>query len=285
MKPSREMALSEQALLDRLPIEHREYVERFLEYSRSRSDDAHGVDIILHQMREGLLFSGGIAPAGRHFNNSCLVGVLSAKRCAEHLCASLADLELDYVVCDKSAHIGAIGFHLREIARKGHIAIGFQSTHPVMSVGDLAERQVGNNLLALALPGDDGVSLSFETSLGVCSVRQALAYATAQAFEGKVLVAQGEFADNAVQANSDGAILPMGGHKGAGLAIAIQFLMVLLTQQPVQRRPANLAEHCNNPFVFIGLRASKEATAFLTHQLARFREEQPSAYVPGTRYE
>lgn len=280
------MALFKREVLEMVPEEHEDYVRRFLEYTEARSDEAHGLGILQHQINEGLsLHESSLVQDGNRFDNAGLVGVISAKRCVEYLCASLADKSIDYVVCEQSAHAGAMGFHLREIARQGYVAIGFQSTQPVMATTNIAERLVGNNLIGLALPGLNGASLSFDTSLGVCSVRQAMAADSSAALAGKVLVGQGQFAKDVSEANLLGALVPLGGHKGVGLAIAIQFLLVLLTGQPMPPRPTQLTDHGNNPFVFIGLRVSEEAVAFLSDQLALFRQQQPSVYVPGARYD
>lgn len=122
-------------------------------------------------------------------------------------------------------HFGTAGFWARAIAAEGLIGIAMCNTRPLMPAPGGAERVVGNNPVAIALPaGDDpGLVVDMATS------------ATAM---GKIRLAEsagepipeGWAADENGRPTTDpreaikGMLLPAAGPKGFGLAVAIDLL-------------------------------------------------------------
>ena len=122
-------------------------------------------------------------------------------------------------------HFGTAGRWASDMARAGCIGMAFSNTRPLMPAPGGAERLVGNNPLAIAVPGPDGAPIVLDL-------------ATSASAMGKIRMAQarGETLPEGWASDADGVpttdpaaaikgmLLPAAGPKGFGLAMMIDVL-------------------------------------------------------------
>ena len=134
------------------------------------------------------------------------------------------------VAVRNSNHFGAAALFARQAAEAGMIGIAMSDTLPNMAGPGSRQAAVGNNPIAFAVPSFDGGPFVFDLSLS-------------QVAGGKLLVAKekGEKIplDWAVDKDGNptddpaagfaGFFLPVGGHKGYGLALVVEMLSGLLS--------------------------------------------------------
>ncbi len=128
-------------------------------------------------------------------------------------------------------HFGAAAFYALRAADRGFIGIAATSTPAVMAPWGGAEARIGNNPLAIAAPTPDGLApfvLDFAQS-AVSRGRIKLAEAAGEPIPaGWALDADGRSTTDATAALA-GALLPFGGHKASGLALAVEVLTGVLS--------------------------------------------------------
>lgn len=128
-------------------------------------------------------------------------------------------------------HFGTASYYSRAAARQGFIGIAMTNTSPVVAPAGGAEPRLGNNPLSIAVPdgnGDVGFCLDIAMSV-VSRGRVKLASLAGRAIPaGWALDAAGAPTESADEA-LDGALLPFGDYKGAGLSMAIEILAAALT--------------------------------------------------------
>ncbi len=127
-------------------------------------------------------------------------------------------------------HFGAAGRYTRQAADAGCVGIAMCNTRPLMPAPGGAERVVGNNPLAIAVPADGEIPILLDM-------------ATSEAAMGKIrmaekakelipptwaVTAQGLPTTNPTEAIA-GMLLPSGGAKGFGLSFLIDLLCGLLS--------------------------------------------------------
>jgi L-2-hydroxycarboxylate dehydrogenase (NAD+) len=139
------------------------------------------------------------------------------------------------------AHFGAAGYFARLAAEAGMIGIAMTNGAPAIVTAGGIDSRLGNNPLAIAAPGEDGFCLDVAMSV-VSRGRVKLVADTGQPIqEGWALDAQGRPTTDA-HAALDGALLPFGDYKGAGLALAVEILAAALTGAQLSQdvRPSGL---------------------------------------------
>ncbi len=122
-------------------------------------------------------------------------------------------------------HFGTAGYWARRIASEGLIGIAMSNTRPLMPAPGGAERLVGNNPLAIALPAEEGPELVVDMALSAGAMGKIrLAESAGQR------IPEGWAADAGGQPTTDpasaikGMLLPAAGPKGFGLAVVIDLL-------------------------------------------------------------
>lgn len=126
------------------------------------------------------------------------------------------------------AHFGAAGYFSRLAAASGMVGIAMTSTPPAVATAGGIDRRLGNNPLAIAAPGPDNFSL--DVAMSVVSRGRVKLFADADKAvpEGWAIDVDGHPTTDA-HAALDGTLLPFGGYKGAGLALAVEILSAALT--------------------------------------------------------
>ncbi|MFC5392515.1 Ldh family oxidoreductase [Bosea vestrisii] len=141
---------------------------------------------------------------------------LAVERAEEHGLAAIA--------VRNAFHIGAAGRFARRIALAGQIGIVMANTRPLLPAPGGAERVVGNNPLAVAVPtGGEPLVLDLAMSAGAMG-KIRLAQSRGEPIpEGWAATADGLPTTDAVEAIK-GMLLPAAGAKGFGLAVMVDLL-------------------------------------------------------------
>ena len=128
-------------------------------------------------------------------------------------------------------HFGAAGRYAQQAAEAGCIGIAMCNTRPLMPAPGGAERVVGNNPLAIALPsaGDVPVMLDMATSEAAMGKIRMAEKANAAIPSTWAVTGTGAPTTSPSEAIA-GMLLPAGGAKGFGLSFMIDMMCGLLSQ-------------------------------------------------------
>lgn len=122
-----------------------------------------------------------------------------------------------------STHLGMVGYYTNEIREAGYVGLAMTNTEPAMPPYGGAEPILGTNPIAIGLPTDPPFNLDMSTSaIARGSINEA-AERGEEIPKGVALDADGEPTTDP-EAALEGTILPFGGPKGSGLAIAVEIL-------------------------------------------------------------
>jgi LDH2 family malate/lactate/ureidoglycolate dehydrogenase len=119
-----------------------------------------------------------------------------------------------------------LGLYAERIARAGLVGLVITNTHPVrVHPHGGIDRVLGTNPIAFGFPvaGGDPVIADFATSTSAIGYVRIASYTNAPIAEGIAVDRNGNPTANA-QAALDGALTPLGGHKGYALALAAALL-------------------------------------------------------------
>jgi LDH2 family malate/lactate/ureidoglycolate dehydrogenase len=195
-------------------------------------------------------------------------------------------------------HFGAAGYWAAGLARQGLVGVAMCNTRPLMPAPGGAERVVGNNPLAIAVPAAGNAPLVLDMALSTGAMGKIrLAAAVGESIpQGWATDGRGTPTTNAVEAIK-GMLLPAGGAKGFGLAFMIDLLCGGLAGgaigeavRPLYGDPRE-PYGCAHLFVAIDVAHFRELSDFaavVTGFANRVRESAPApdqlkASVPGDR--
>ena len=186
-------------------------------------------------------------------------------------------------------HFGTAGYWARQIADTGMVGIALSNTRPLMPAPGGAERVVGNNPLAIALPSTDGDPVVVDMAMSATAMGKIrLAEAQSRPIPaGWATDAQGE-ATTSPTAAINGMLLPAGGAKGFGLAFAIDLLCGGLSGGGVGAavRPlyAQLDQfyNCAHAFIAIDARRTNGGAGISPQVATRAAEVRRSRPAVGT---
>ena len=196
-------------------------------------------------------------------------------------------------VVRESGHLGAIGLFTLAAAEAGMAALFTQSAPPTMALPGAERAAIGNSPISFAcpVPGADPFVLDMSTSL-VSRGRVLLAAREGRPIpEGWALDRDGRPTSDAAEAIA-GAMLPLAGHKGIGLAMMIECLAGSLAGAPPVEPPADGAFSAGlgrrsgfllviDPVRFAGRQAYEaHMAAWMRYYLAT---GGPDARIPGRR--
>lgn len=133
------------------------------------------------------------------------------------------DYGVGVVGVHNSNHLGMLGYYTDQARKAGYVAIGMTNTEPAMPPFGGAESVLGTNPLAIGIPTEPPFNLDMSTS----SISRGEVFELKEQGgtlpEGVALDADGEQTTDPAAA-LEGVILPFGGAKGSGLAVAIEIL-------------------------------------------------------------
>lgn len=186
-------------------------------------------------------------------------------------------------------HTGMLEFVTERAARRGMIGVAMNNTEPLMVPVGGRRRAVGNNPLSVSVPSSAGpVTLDMALSVvALGKVREAL-------FEGKE-IGEGWAVDGEGRPTRDpkeamlGSLLPVGGHKGFGLAFVVDVLAGALIGAAVgpDVKTWSTPGGWNSGFLAISIDPAafvgrEELSAAVSRYVRRIKEIQGvKVYVPG----
>jgi L-2-hydroxycarboxylate dehydrogenase (NAD+) len=122
-----------------------------------------------------------------------------------------------------SNHLGMLGYYTDQLRREGYVGVGITNTEPAMPPYGGADPVLGTNPIAVGLPTEPPFNLDMSTS-AIARGTVLHSQETGQDLpEGVALDADGQPTTDPADA-LEGTILPFGGAKGSGLAIAVEVL-------------------------------------------------------------
>lgn len=213
------------------------------------------------------------------------VGALAARSGMEAAIGLAARLGIGMALVNHSNHCGALGFYVRDAARRGFMAIGASNAPVTMAYHGGRTRAVGTNPFAIAVPRGETPPLVLDV-------------ATSAVARGKIIVAASEGraipdgwamdvdgnpttdADRALE----GSVLPFAGPKGSGLAMMIDLLCGVVAGADFGRNIGDMYENWTRPqnvgHVFLAIRPGDDPNAFLERIEAFVRDV--AALPPAT---
>ena len=226
--------------------------------------DSHGVLRVkqyVTMIREGMIQPAARPHLWKRFGATAMVtggygfGQLGARFAADLAAELGAEHGIAAVSLGQTTHIGRLGEYTNMIAAAGLIGIGF--TSGTMYRGWVTpfggrERIFGTNPMSFAVPcGDDGTLLLDFATAGVAHGKIVLARAKAKPVpQGMMLDSDGRPSTDASILDDGAVLLPMGLHKGSGLALMMEIIPTLLAGH----RPISSSEfQYGNPTLLMAL--------------------------------
>jgi len=201
--------------------------------TNARGVETHGVSRTLVYVQK--LQSGELAPRPQvrfeeragvlHCHAGSGLGQVVATRTVAQAVERAASAGFVPVIVHEVGHLAALGMFALQAAEAGMIALVAQSTPPIMALPGASRAAIGNNPLAFASPVPGGPPLVFDIAASGVARGNVLAAAREKKPIplGWAIDAEGKPTTDA-QAALGGAMLPMAGHKGIGLAMMVQCL-------------------------------------------------------------
>jgi len=227
--------------LERLDVpstDARRTVEVLL-YADLRGVESHGIQRLLMyvpRVRAGLIKARPniriekVSPVMSLVHGDDGLGQVVASRGMSEAIELAKACGLAFVGCRESNHFGAAAPFAQMACDEKLIAIVATNAFPTMAAWGGSKNVVGNNPFAVGVPCDGDPAFMLDIALSVSSRGRirGLARAKQQIPEGWAVDAQGNPTTDPLEALK-GFVLPIGGHKGYGLALAIDMLAGVLT--------------------------------------------------------
>ena len=158
------------------------------------------------------------------------LGPVVGSRALEVAMEMVAETGLAYVGCKNSNHFGALAPYALTACDAGYLLMAGTNASTTMAPWGGNQTRMGNNPLCIAAPCADGIHFILDMAMSVAArgkVRAAHAAGTA--------IPEGWAVDSAGLPTTDagealkGFLLPFGGYKGSGLALAVDILSGVLS--------------------------------------------------------
>lgn len=170
---------------------------------------------------------------------------------------------LGYVGVKHSSHFGAAGYYANMAARHDMIGLAMCNVDPCMTVPGGRTKVLGTNPIAYAVPAGEErpVFLDIATS-AVAATKIFAASALGKSIPNTWLIDdEGLPTTDPSQYPAKGALLPMAGHKGYGLALLVEILAAALTGAAIASQVKSWVEDIPEP--------TNEGHAFLAIDIAQ----------------
>jgi LDH2 family malate/lactate/ureidoglycolate dehydrogenase len=222
-----------------------------------------------------------------------VLGQVSSERAVVLAMARLRDHAVASVAVRNGFHFGAAGYWAAKMAARGAIGIAMSNTRPLLPPPGGVERVVGNNPLAVAIPGANGEPVVLDLAFSAGAMQK---IRMAEAAGEPIPV--GWAADAAGKPTTDageairGMLLPAGGAKGFGLAAIVDLLAGGLSGGAIgdQVRPlyGDMSEpyRCSHLFMAIDVAAFRpliDLEAAVSVFVERVRGSKPRDGMPAVR--
>jgi LDH2 family malate/lactate/ureidoglycolate dehydrogenase len=196
------------------------------------------------------------------------------------------------VAVRNSFHVGAAGRYAQQASEQGCIGLAMCNTKPMMPAPGGIEKLVGNNPLSIGLPSAEAPDFLLDMALSEAALGKIrVAERAGKAIPPNWAVDRDGLPTTDAKAAIDGLLLPSGGPKGFGLALAINLMCSLLSQGPGGDDVAPLYGDLSKPFLcsllFIAIdishfRPEADFRSAASVELARIRRSRSREGVPRT---
>jgi LDH2 family malate/lactate/ureidoglycolate dehydrogenase len=222
--------------------EHAGHVAHVLVWSNLRGNDGHGVQRIPRYME--LVDEGSLnprpdikvrleTPAALLIDADRGAGPISMTLAADGAVRKAKEAGIGLALVRRTTHTAAIGFYTRRVAEAGMAALAATASIPNMPYHGARVPSVSTSPLSLAVPGGRGAApLVLDMATSVVSLgRLAQMRRTGKTLPpGWALDADGNATTDAGRAELP---LPLGGAKGAGLALMAECMASIMTGNPI----------------------------------------------------
>lgn len=230
---------------------HRFTVEALGRAGLSETDAASSAEVLVTTDRWGIythgtkslngylrrLYAGGLnpraqprvvtdGPAWAIIDGQSALGMVTSRLAMQTAAARAASQGIAYVGVRNSCHFGAAGFYAWMAAREGLIGIAMANDIPSVTAPGARGAVTGTNPLAYAIPANRHPPIILDMAIStVAGGKVMAAKALGQPIPDHWIVdRQGRPTTDPAKFLDGGALLPMGGHKGYGLALLIEAL-------------------------------------------------------------
>jgi LDH2 family malate/lactate/ureidoglycolate dehydrogenase len=218
---------------------------------------SHGfqrVPIFMRRVRAGL--SGGteslsvIAESGAlcRIDAAHALGPAASVKALDHALMLARRFGIGLVAVGRSTHFGAAGYYARRAASAGIVSVVTSNAFKRMAPYGSAEVFLGTNPLAIGIPlaGRDPFVLDMATSIAAQGRITRARQLGEEIPIGLALDSEGHPTSDPVAALA-GSLLPLGGPKGSGLALALSLLAMLLGEADSDDEMASLYRSFDRP--------------------------------------
>jgi LDH2 family malate/lactate/ureidoglycolate dehydrogenase len=153
------------------------------------------------------------------------IGLVVARRANEIAITKARASGVGIVLVRGSNHFGAAGYYALETAQAGFIGAATSNASPIMTAAGAKKKTISNAPFAYAIP-TRGAPISLDIAMSATAGMKVRMAATAgQSIPlGWIVNADGEPTTDAADYGRGGSLLPVGGHKGSGLAVLTEAL-------------------------------------------------------------
>ena len=201
--------------------------------------DSHGVSRLpqyCSHLRNGRANGAAVPVIGRDSKGACLVDAkqgLAFEACALGVREAIRrarEFGVAYVAVTNSNHFGVAAYHLEAIAQAGLVGLAFGNSPAAMPAWGGRRALFGTNPVAAAFPRRAAAALMIDLSLSAVARGKIVAAAREgkPIPEGWALDRDGNPTTDACAA-LEGSMLPVGGVKGAMLALTVELLVCALS--------------------------------------------------------
>jgi LDH2 family malate/lactate/ureidoglycolate dehydrogenase len=205
---------------------------------------------------------------------------------------------LSIVGVKNSMHFGDAGYYALMAVKEDMIGLAMSNVNPVMTIPGGVGRILGNNPIAYAVPAGKEKPIFLDIAMSKVAGGK-LHYAKAKGEsipEGWAIDSLGNpLTDPNLYHKNGGALLPMAGHKGYGLALLVEILAGVVTGAAITKDISVWEEECSTPsneghfFMAINIESLMPLEKFKDRidSLIRYIKESPKAqgvdriYLPG----
>ena len=180
------------------------------------------------------------------YDADCAMGQVAGHRAIMDCIQLAKETGMAVAVIRHAFHFGMIGSYARTASEHGCMAFACTNSSAQMAPWGGIDKALGTNPFAVAFPTGENTSFSLDVSTAAAA-RGKIRLAAREGREiplGWAVDENGRDTTNASQALS-GTVLPMAGHKGFGMAMAVDWLSGILSGADLSYEASNMFEDKN----------------------------------------
>ncbi len=192
----------------------------------------------------------------------------------------------------RSYNCGVLGYHVERLARQGLVALAFVNSPSAIAPWGGTKALFGTNPVAFAAPRKASAPLVIDQSASVVARGEVMLHARQgkPIPEGWALDREGRPTTNPQAALDGGTMVPIGGYKGAGIALIVEIMAAVITGASLSGQASSFADDKGGPpgtgQFFIAIAPDAFATGAFSQRLEELIEamcSEPGVRLPGAR--